>query len=123
MAKDEKKIELAEVVWVNDSKEVLKSFPVAVRKELGEDLFRVQAGVRPKDFKPMKSIGKKVFELRQRDSNGWYRVIYLGIIDGVVHVLHSFVKKSGKTPQNDLDVASKRLKGVHAKLREAKRRK
>ena len=53
MAKNDNKNkkELAAVVWINESKEVLKSFPTDVRKALGEDLYRVQSNVKPKDFK------------------------------------------------------------------------
>ena len=69
------------------------------------------------------SIGSKVFELRQRDRAAWYRTIYLGVIEGKVHILHSFIKKSAKTPTNDLNVAEKRLKEVRARLKEEKNRK
>ncbi len=69
----------------------------------------------------MKSIGVGVFELKQVDGAGWYRVIYLSKVGNRLHVLHSFVKKSAKTGQKDLDVASARLKAVRARLLEEKR--
>ena len=40
----------------------------------------------------------------QRDDNGWYRVIYTKKIAGRRFMLHSFIKKSAKTNQRDLDV-------------------
>jgi phage-related protein len=55
------------------------------------------------------------------DDAGWYRVIYLSKIGDRLHMLHSFVKKSKKTPQNDLDIASARLKVVKARLLEEKK--
>lgn len=64
----------------------------------------------------MKSVGAGVAELRQRDANGWYRTIYLGVVDGKLHILHSFVKKSAKTSKNDLNIAEHRLKVVKARL-------
>lgn len=106
-----------------DSLDDVRSFPEGIRKKLGEDIRRVQAGEKPKDYKPMSSIGSRVFELRQRDRAGWYRTIYLGVIDGKVHILHSFIKKSAKTPTNDLNVAATRLKEVKARHREEKKRK
>ena len=113
--------EPAELVWEGDSLEVVRRFPQAVRKELGEDIRRVQMGVKPKDGRPMKSVGAGVAELRQRDSNGWYRTIYLSVVQGRLHILHSFVKKSRSTPRNDVGVAEKRLKEVKARLLKEKK--
>jgi len=112
----DKERKAAELVWEGDSLEVVRGFPQEVRKELGEDIRRVQMGVRPKDGRPMKSVGAGVAELRQQDSNGWYRTIYLSVVQGRLHILHSFVKKSRRTPRNDLSVAENRLKEVKARL-------
>ncbi len=109
------------VVWEGDSLEVLRGFPKPIKKELGEDIQRMQLGEKPRDSRPMRSIGKGVFELRQVDGNGWYRVIYLKKIGNRIFVLHSFVKKSAKTSQRDLNVAKSRLKDVRAKLAKEKR--
>lgn len=125
MADKERKA--AELVWEGDSIEVVRRFPQDVRKELGEDIRRVQMGVKPKDGRPMKSVGAGVAELRQQDSNGWYRTIYLSVVADKLHILHSFVKKSKSTPRNDLNIAENRLKEVKARLlrekKDAKKRK
>jgi len=71
----------AELVWEGDCLEVLRTFPVKVRQGFGEDIERVRVGVRPLDSESMASVGKGVFELRQRDPDGWYRVIYLSRVD------------------------------------------
>ena len=118
-----KKREPAEVFWEGDSLDVVREFPEDIRKKLGEDIRRLQLGEAPNDAKPMRSIGPRVAELRQRDQDGWYRSIYLGVVDGKLHMLHSFVKKSRKTPQNDLDVAKARLKVVKQRIAEEKKRK
>ncbi len=83
----------ADLVWEGDSLEVVRRFPQEVHKELGEDIRRVQMGVKPQDVRPMKSVGAGVAELRQQDSNGWYRTVYLSVVAGKLHLLHSFVKK------------------------------
>jgi len=111
----------ATLAWEGDSRKVLRSFPKDVRNEIGLDLRRVQDGKIPHDSKPMRSIGQGVFELRQRDENGWYRLLYLAKIENRIHVLHSFVKKSAKTPKNDLNIATRRLKAVRARLQEEKK--
>ena len=121
MAKKKKERTEAEVLWEGDCLDVVRGFPQDIRKKLGEDIRRLQLGARPLDFRPMKSIGTGVAELRQRDKNGWYRTIYLGVIDGKLHMLHSFVKKSRKTSKNDLQTAENRYKSVKKRIAEEKK--
>lgn len=111
----------ATVIWEGDSLEVLRDFPRAIKKGLGEDLQRMQLGEKPRDSRPMQSIGKGVFELRQIDGKGWYRVIYLKKIANRIFMLHSFVKKSAKTSPRDLNIAKSRLKDVLAMLTKEKK--
>lgn len=75
----------------------------------------------PHDSRPMQSIGKGVFELRQRDGHGWYRLIYLARVEDTLYMLHGFTKKSAKTSRNDLAIASNRLKNVRARIAEEKK--
>jgi phage-related protein len=110
-----------EISWEGDSLDVLRTFPKPVREELGADLHRLQCGEKPHGSRPMKSIGAGVFELKQVDDGGWYRVIYLNKVADRLHVLHSFVKKSAKTARRDLNIASARLKLVRARLLEEKK--
>jgi len=114
--------EPARIEWVGDSRQVLKTFPRSIQFELGGEIWKLQIGQRPSNFKPMKSIGKGVFELRQSDSAGWYRVIYLSKVQGTIYMLHSFVKKSAKTSRKDLAIADTRLKAVRKKLLEEKKK-
>jgi phage-related protein len=84
-------------------------------------VLRLQLGEKPLSSRPMQSIGKGVFELRQVDDRGGYRVIYLQRIGNRLHVLHSLVKKSAKTPAKDLRIASDRLKEVRERLQKEKK--
>lgn len=70
----------------------------------------MQLGARPISSRPMPSVGQRVYELRQMDENGWYRVIYLAKVGNRLHMLHAFPKKSAKTSRNDLQIASARLR-------------
>jgi len=121
VAKKEQERQPAELIWEGDSLGVVREFPQDIRKELGEDIRRVQTGEKPQNGRSMKSIGAGVFELRQADNNGWYRTIYLSIVDGKLHILHSFVKKSKSTPAKDLNTAKARLKEVNARRLREKR--
>jgi phage-related protein len=58
----------------------------------------------------MPTIGPGVREIRVRDAAGAFRVIYLATRADAIHVLHAFQKKSQKTPQRDLDLATARLR-------------
>jgi len=111
----------AELAWEGDSKAIARTFPKKIRRELGEDIERIRFGEKPKDGKPMKSIGKGVFELRQCDSNGWYRTIYLSRVEDKIHLLHCFIKKSAKTNKKDLSIAKNRLRVVRTRLLEEKK--
>ncbi len=110
MGKDEK-----DVVWLGDSLSVLQAFPKSVRIDLGSDLRRLQIGELPKDFKPMKTVGSGVRELRARDRNNQYRTMYVSRMGTKVVVLHCFIKKSRTTPKADIDTAKERLRAFDRK--------
>ena len=58
----------------------------------------------------MPAIGTGVREIRIRDAVGAYRLIYIAVLAGAIHVLHAFQKKTQKTAQRDLDLAAARLR-------------
>jgi phage-related protein len=107
------------VAWEGDSREVLQSFPRGARQNLGFDLWRLQQGDRPTDYRPLPSVGLGVYELRDQDERAWYRVIYLSRIEDVIHVLHCFEKKGREMPRREFETA-RRLKVVRARLAKEK---
>ncbi|MEX0641748.1 MAG: type II toxin-antitoxin system RelE/ParE family toxin [Pirellulales bacterium] len=111
----------AGVVWEGDCLEVVRTFPKPIREDLGADIRRLQVGIKPLNSRPMPSVGQRVYELRQLDDRGWYRVIYLGKVGNRLHMLHAFMKQSAKTSRNDLKMATTRLKAVNARMLEEKR--
>lgn len=106
----------ATVVWEGDSREVLCRFPDAVRENLGFQLWQLQIGERPADYRPLPSVGSGVYELRDQDERAWYRVVYLSRIDDVIYVLHSFEKKSREMPRKEFEKARQRMRAVRARL-------
>ena len=98
------------VVFFGDSKDVIRGFPNDARSEAGYQLENLQNGLDPNDWKPMRSIGKGVREIRIRDDRGAFRIIYTTVIKQKVSVLHAFQKKSQQTSKRDLDLARRRLK-------------
>lgn len=60
----------------------------------------------------IKPLGGKLYELRIKDSKGIYRIIYFSYIDKQFIMLNGFVKKTSKTPQNEIELAKIRMKEV-----------
>ena len=94
------------------SREDLREFPEAAQDSLGFELYRVQCGLNPKDWKPMPSVGSGVTEIRVRDQAGIFRLIYLATRPEGVYVLHCFQKKTQQTSRSDLELAKKRFKAI-----------
>lgn len=97
------------VLWLGDSRERLRDFPDEPRGVAGFELWEVQQGKEPSDWKPMPSIGIGANELRVR-TGGAFRVIYVAKFVEAVYVLHAFQKKGRKTPKPDLDRARQRFR-------------
>ena len=76
----------------------------------GFQLDRVQHGADPADWKPMSDIGAGVREIRVRDADGAFRVIYVAKLANAVYVLHCFQKKTQRTNKQDIDLAKSRYK-------------
>jgi phage-related protein len=102
-------METKPILFVGSSRDDLRAFPAEVRKALGDELLRVQNGLMPVDFKPMKDVGKGAYEIRVRLDGAW-RVIYVAKFADSVYVLHAFEKKTQKTSQSDLELAKRRYK-------------
>ena len=49
-------------------------------------------------------------EIRTRDADGIYRVMYIAKFEEAVYVLHCFQKKTQTTSQSDIDLDERRYK-------------
>ena len=94
---------------MGSSHDDLKAFPDEARRDAGFSLDFVQRGLEPSNWKPMRSVGMEVKEIRVRDVTGAYRVIYLATRPEAVYVLHCFQRKTQRTRQEDIEVAARRL--------------
>ena len=72
----------------------------------------MQRGREPDDWKSINTVGPGVKEIRIRDAEGAFRVIYVAKFEDAVYVLHCFQKKSQKTRKADLDLADQRYRDV-----------
>lgn len=105
---------------------MIRRFSKDARQNLGNDLQRLDEGEEPLDFSPMGAVLPGVFELRDRDSEHSYRVLYIPW-EGLIYVLHCFTKKTNQTPPKEIETARKRLQllrqGVARRKKEAKHEK
>lgn len=99
---------MKKVIWLGDTRKVARGLPLITKHALGTQLMLAQQGLDPADWKPMKSIGPGVKEIRIR-AGGAYRVIYTVNIGNAVYVLHVFQKKTQKTAKSDIELAKQRL--------------
>ena len=97
---------------MGDSLARLRAFPPGARQDAGFQIDRVQRDDHPDDWKPMKTIGQGVREIRIREKCGQFRVIYLASMEDSVYILHAFQKKARKSSRSDIKLARKRLREI-----------
>ncbi len=105
--------------FVGSARDDLSAFPKPVRVRAGQELFLVQMGRQPDDWKPMPTVGLGAREIRVRDAAGAYRVVYVASFRDAVYVLHAFQKKSEKTARGDLALAGRRYREARALTKES----
>ena len=97
--------------WVGSTLQRVRAFPVAPRREAGHQLHRVQLGLEPSDWKPMRSVGPGVVEIRLHEQ-GEYRILYVAKFAEAIYVLHAFPKKTQQTRQAEIEMARRNLAEV-----------
>ena len=102
------------IKWEGDSLKEIQSWPKNAKENLGGDLNRLERNQEPLDAGYLKD---GISELRERDKDFWYRVLYT-LYSGWIYVLYCFKKKTNKTPQEAIDLALKRFNA--AKERDAR---
>jgi len=101
------------IFYYNQSvKDDIEEFPVGIRKRYFNLTDRmIEYG--PNLGEPhTKALGDGLFEIRAKGQEGIGRAFYCTVIGKRIVVLHAIIKKSQKTPKNDLDLAKRRMKEV-----------
>ncbi|WP_235919527.1 type II toxin-antitoxin system RelE/ParE family toxin [Aureimonas psammosilenae] len=106
-----------ELKFRGSSEKDYRGFPKGVTQDIGYQLHLVQCNRTPANWKPMTNVGAGVYEIIEQDQAGFYRVIYTVKFADYVYVLHCFSKKTNKTSQRDLDLASDRYRELVAELK------
>lgn len=91
-------------------REWLLELPKDERKIIGEDVLKAQY-CWPIGKPLVDSLGNGLWEVRSRLGDRIARVIFY-VEGGEMILLHGFIKKTQKTPQQEIDLALKRMKQV-----------
>jgi phage-related protein len=89
-------MEVKRIEWVRGSRQSLQQFPEESKNIAGNQLWLVQQGRQPDNWKPMKEIGPGAFEIRIHKPHE-HRVICVSKFPEAIYVLHCFEKKRQKT--------------------------
>jgi phage-related protein len=92
-------------------REWLQGLDAGDRRTIGLDLMRVQFGW-PIGMPLVRSLKDGLWEIRSSLPSQRIARIVLCFHDGMLIVLHGFIKKTQKTPPNDLSLAKRRMMEV-----------
>lgn len=81
------------------------------RRIVGQDIATAEFGW-PIGMPLCRSIGKGLWEIRSNISHGRIARVVFAVVEEQMVLLHSFIKKTQKTPKPDLDLAKKRKKEI-----------
>lgn len=101
-----------EIRWIGSAYDDLLGFPAKARQQAGFQLGKVQAGLEPEDWKPFDEVGAGTREIRLRDADGTFRVMYVAKFGEAVYVLHCFQKKTQATSLKDKRTAEARYRAI-----------
>lgn len=99
---------MREIRFLGDTEKRIGEFPYAVMLRCLHELDRVRHGLDPSNWKPMKTVGSGVREVRIQAASA-YRILYVASRPEAIYVLHAFRKESMQTRKRDIDLARKRL--------------
>ncbi len=90
-------------------REWLRSLAAEDRKVIGEDIKDVEFSW-PIGLPLVRSLGKELWEVRSRLPRRRIARVIFCIADEHLVLLHGFIKKTQKIPQNEIDLALRRKK-------------
>jgi len=89
-------------------KEWLKKLTAADRKNIGDDIRTVEFGW-PIGMPLVGKIDTDLWEVRSNLSNNRISRVLFTVYGDMMVLLHGFIKKTSKTPKNDLQTAKRRM--------------
>lgn len=99
------------ISFVGSSRDDLRGFPDEARQAAGHQLWRLEQGLEPDNWSPMRAVGVGVNEIRIQIGDD-FRVFYIAKFSDRIYVLHAFEKKSQETKDHDIRLGKQRLAEV-----------
>lgn len=93
--------------FIGSSLDDLRDFPAEARRQAGFELYAVQRGLEPSDWKPVAAVGPGAREIRIHVLGEW-RILYVARFDDAIYVLHAFRKRAQKIRREDIELARRR---------------
>jgi phage-related protein len=100
------------VYYSDDLQQVILAFPAGLQARYVHLTERMRTFGPDLGMPHTQAMGKGLFELRLKSKEGIGRVFFCTRPGRRIMMLHAFVKKSAKTPANELKVARDRMRGA-----------
>ena len=102
------------VYFSEDVQNTILAFPAGIQARYVHLTERLVAFGPDLGMPHTRAMGKGLFELRMKSAEGIGRVFFCTRSQRRIVMLHAFIKKSAKTPANEVKIARARLKEVNA---------
>lgn len=104
---------MREIYWCGSSLDDLRAFPKPAKVAIGFEIDRLERGLMPSNFKPLKELAKgvsSVYEIRTSEDGNIYRVAYVAKFGDDLVILHCWNKKTQKLAESDKKLIVKRYR-------------
>jgi phage-related protein len=103
--------------WRGSALDDVRAFPDQARREAGYQLYLLQQGEAPDDWKPMPMVGPGTIEIRIHVGTE-HRVFVVSKFEEAIYVLNAFDKTLERTSKHDVDLARLRYRDLLAERRQ-----
>lgn len=108
------------VIWLGNSRSYIKDFPAQAQDLAGYELFKVQNGMMPSDWRPMPNVGPGVIEIRIHQPFE-HRVFYVAKFLEAIYILHCFSKKTNQTALKDIRIGRREYAELEKRRQKTKK--
>lgn len=102
------------VEFLNDAVETeFRALPTDMRASIGQIMFLIREyGLEKTGMPYVRHLQGKLWEIRGKGRDGIARSLYVTVKEKKVVIVRSFIKKTQKTPPEEIKIALKRAKDI-----------
>ena len=108
------------ISWIEAARKDFEEFPEGAQRGILNALTIAAEGQKADVSKPMTGLGSGVFEVALAWRGNAYRTVYALQLGSDIWVVHAFQKKSKtgiKTPRQEIDLITERIKRLRERLK------